>query len=406
MPDPDRWIARQRDLVLYLAATCVTSIIQFGQGVAVGWFIYEKTDSELALGLVGLVQFLPVLAFFLPAGHIADSFDRRRVVMLSLAITASASALLAVIATADLPVPVTYVALALSGCAQILNRPARDALLPNLVPAGNLARALALNASLFQIASVGAPALAGALLAAFGSAFPVHAVNVGLAVIAFGLTMAIRARQEVGARRAVTLNELLAGFVFVWEQRPVLAVMSVDLFAVLFGGAVALLPVFAKDVLHVGPAGLGLLNAAPAAGAVLVALGVARFGVRVDGKVFLGAVAGFGAAMIVFGLSTNFWLSLGALIAAGAFDSVGVVIRLTVVQSLTPDHLRGRVSAINRVFISSSNELGAFESGLLAALIGAIPTVVVGGFVTLAIVALSPRVFPQLRSLRQAIAAH
>ncbi len=395
---------RNRDLRLYLAATGFTAIVHFGQGVAVGWYIYDKTGSAFALGLVGLAQFLPVLAFFLPAGHIADTFDRRRVLILSQGLTAAASLLLATVTAMKLNVEWIYLGLVLSGCAQILNRPARDALLSGLVSADELPRAVALNTLLFQVSSVGAPSFAGALLAEFSSAVPVHVANSICAVAAMVLIAAIRARQaRTATRRGATLKELLAGFTFVWEQRQVLAVMTIDLFAVLFGGAVALLPVFARDVLHVGAGGLGLLNAAPAAGALLVTLGIARFGLPMSGKAFLWAVAGFGACMVIFGLSKSYWLSFMVLIASGAFDSISVVVRQTVIQTRTPDHLRGRVAALSRVFISSSNELGALESGLLAALIGAIPAVVAGGLATLVIVGISPRVFPQLRDLQRGV---
>lgn len=392
-----------RDFKLYLLISVIGAIVHFGQGVAVGWSVYEQTGSPMALGLVGVAQFLPILIFFLPAGHVADRFERRGVIAASLLLTASATLLLALAAGLQLGVGWTYAALVVSGCAQILNRPARDALMPALVPPGQLAPGIAIASSLHQVASMAAPAVAGMVLAAFHSALPIHAANCALTLVALGATLAIRQRSRgqpatVGAGR---LAEVLAGFTHVWRTRLLLAVMSVDLVAVLFGGAVALLPIYAKDILQVGPAGLGILSTAPAVGAATAGLLIARFGVALDARLFLGAVGGFGLMTVVFGLSTSFPLSLVALALLGGLDSISVVIRQTVIQQATPDALRGRVGAVNRVFISSSNELGALESGLLAALAGPVAAVVGGGLVTVLVAVASPRIFPQLRLLRR-----
>lgn len=397
-PEPqDAW--SRRDVGLHLLATLASSLIHFSQGVAVGWHIYEHTGSAFSLGLVGLFQFLPILGLFLITGHLVDRYERRAILLVSLPLTAASSAWLAATMALALPVGWIYGALFLSGCAQILNRPARDALLPSLVPATALARTLAINTSLVQTASVSAPAAAGLILALDHSAVPVPLINVGLAFIALGATLAIRTRSRAAQPGGFSLHSLLGGLRFVWQERPVLAVMTVDMLAVLFGGAVALLPVYAKDILNVGPGGLGVLSAAPAVGAVLVSLGIARFGIRVEGRLFLWTVAGFGLATMVFGYSRSFPLSLLALLAIGAFDSVSVVIRQTIVQGQTPDALRGRVAAVNRVFISSSNELGAVESGTAAALLGPVAAVVAGGAATLLVVAGCPLVFPQLKHL-------
>ncbi|WP_374267293.1 MFS transporter [Zoogloea sp.] len=395
--------AHNRDFRLYLVISVINAIVHFGQGVAVGWSVYELTGSSMALGLVGLAQFLPILLFFLPAGHLADRFERRRMVVASLAFTVVATGLLAVAAWRQLGVGWIYGALLCSGTAQILNRPARDALLPALVGAEHLARAIALATSLHQVASMAAPALAGLVLAAWHSALPIHAANCLLSLVAVVATLAIRQRSrgQPAAAGSGRLAEVLAGFAHVWRARLLLAVMSVDLVAVLFGGAVALLPVYAKDILQVGPAGLGILSTAPAVGSAVAGLLIARFGVALDGRLFLGAVGGFGLMTVVFGLSTSFPLSLAALALLGGLDSISVVIRQTVIQQGTPDALRGRVGAVNRVFISSSNELGALESGLLAAAIGPVAAVVGGGAVTLLVALASPRVFPQLRLLRR-----
>lgn len=396
--------ALPRDFRLYLLISVMGALVHFGQGVAVGWSVYEQTGSSLALGLVGLAQFLPILLFFLPAGQVADRFERRSVIVTSLALSASAALLLGAAAWLNLDVAWTYGALLLSGCAQILNRPARDALMPTLVPPAQLARAIALASSLHQVASMAAPALAGLGLALFHSALPIHAANTVFILVALAATLAIRQRSRGHAPAPGDrgrLREMLAGFTHIRSSRLLLAVMSIDLLAVLFGGAVALLPVYAKDILQVGPAGLGMLSTAPAVGAAVAGLAMARFGVALDGRLFLGAVGGFGLMTLMFGLSTHFPLSLIALALLGGLDSISVVIRQTVIQQATPDALRGRVAAVNRVFISSSNELGALESGLLAAAVGPVLAVAGGGVLTLLVVAASPSLFPELSHWRR-----
>jgi len=391
---------RSRDYRRFSGVALLAAMIERSQGVAIGWDVYERTGSALALGALGLVQFLPVLALFLPAGHLADRFDRRWVLGLSFAAWGAANLLLAVTSLAGSHTGWIYLAAAGLGSALVINRPARDALLAQLAPPETLARAVAWNSSLFQFASVAGPAAAGTLIAATGTASSAYLANVGFAVLAAALALAIRRRPLEHAARARSLRDLLAGVAHVWRTKPILGVITLDLFAVLFGGATALFPIFAKDILHVGPAGLGWLTAAPAIGALAMAVAQsAAPPLRRAGLVFVWAVAGYGLAVIVFGLSTWFWLSLAALLAAGALDNLSVVIRATVVQLYTPDALRGRVSAVNRVFISSSNELGAFESGVLAAFIGPVATVVFGGVATIALVLGALRLFPDLRRL-------
>jgi len=391
---------RSRDYRRFSALALLAAMIERSQGVAIGWDVYERTGSALALGVLGLVQFLPVLMLFLPAGHLADRFDRRWVLLASFSAWGAANALLAVTSLTGGPAGWIYLAAAGLGSALVVNRPARDALLAQLAPPETLARAVAWNSSLFQFASVAGPAAAGTLIAATGTASSVYLANVGFAVLAAAIALAIRRRPIDHAARARSLRDLLAGVEHVWRTKPILGVITLDLFAVLFGGATALFPIFAKDILHVGPAGLGWLTAAPAIGALAMAVAQGTAPpLRRAGRVFVWAVAGYGLAMIVFGLSTWFWLSLAALVAAGALDNLSVVIRATVVQLYTPDALRGRVSAVNRVFISSSNELGAFESGVLAAFIGPVATVVFGGVATIALVLGALRLFPDLRRL-------
>ncbi len=380
----------------------IASLAQQSLGVAIGWDIYERTGSALALGWIGLVQFIPVLAFFLPAGQLADRHDRRRIVAASLVVWVAASSLLVFVAWRALPVVWIYVAIAAVGMSTVLNRAGRDALLSQLVPADTLAQGVMWNSTVFQTASVAGPALAGLLIALGGSAITVYGFNLAAMLVAMALALAIRSRPITRQNRPSTWGDVFGGLAHVWKTKVVLGLITVDLFAVLLGGATALMPIFAKDILHVGPAGLGWLSAGPAIGAVMIATATARGWRRTShaGRTFLWAVAVFGLATIVFGLSQWFWLSLLALIVLGAADNVGAVIRQTAVQLYTPDELRGRVAAVNRVFISSSNELGAVESGLLASLTNPVFAVAAGGVATLLIAGFGFRVFPDLKSLK------
>ena len=393
---------RHRDYRFFIAMVLIASLAQQSLGVAIGWDIYERTGSALALGWIGLVQFIPVLAFFLPAGQLADRHDRRRIVAASLVVWVAASAWLVFVAWRALPVLWIYVAIAAVGMSTVLNRAGRDALLSQLVPADTLAQGVMWNSTVFQTASVAGPALAGLLIALGGSAITVYAFNLVAMLVAMALALTIRRRPITRQNRPSTWGDVFGGLAHVWKTKVVLGLITVDLFAVLLGGATALMPIFAKDILHVGPAGLGWLSAGPAIGAVMIATATARGWRRTShaGRSCLWAVAVFGLATIVFGLSQWFWLSLLALIVLGAADNVGAVIRQTAVQLYTPDELRGRVAAVNRVFISSSNELGAVESGLLASLTNPVFAVAAGGVATLVIAAFGFRVFPELKKLK------
>ena len=420
---------RYRDYRLFIAMVLIASLCQQALGVAVGWDIYERTGSVMALGWVGLAQFIPVLLFFLPAGQLADRYDRRRIVAVSLTLWVAASALLVWSAWRNAPVFSIYAALFAIGAATILNRAGRDALLSQLVPPAALARAVMWNSTVFQTASVAGPALAGLLIAssaavlgtaggsaggaalvsaggaaggaAGSSAIIVYAFNLIGMLIAMVLALSIRHHPLTASQRPSTWADVFGGLVHVWQTKVVLGLITIDLFAVLLGGAVALLPVYAKDVLNTGAAGLGWLAAAPAIGAVAMAFVHARArGHAHAGRTFLWAVGVFGLATIVFGLSRWYWLSFAALVLVGAADNVGAVIRQTAVQLYTPDQLRGRVAAVNRVFISSSNELGAVESGLLASLTNPVFAVVAGGLVTLLIAAGGFKMFPDLRTMK------
>ncbi len=408
---------RYRDYRLFIAMVLIASLCQQALGVAVGWDIYERTGSVMALGWVGLAQFIPVLLFFLPAGQLADRYDRRRIVAVSLTLWVAASILLVWSAWRNAPVFSIYAALFAIGAATILNRAGRDALLSQLVPPAALARAVMWNSTVFQTASVAGPALAGLLIAssaavlgtaggaaggaAGSSAIIVYAFNLIGMLIAMVLALSIRHHPLTAGQRPSTWADVFGGLVHVWQTKVVLGLITIDLFAVLLGGAVALLPVYAKDVLNTGAAGLGWLAAAPAIGAVAMAFVHARArGHAHAGRTFLWAVGVFGLATIVFGLSRWYWLSFAALVLVGAADNIGAVIRQTAVQLYTPDQLRGRVAAVNRVFISSSNELGAVESGLLASLTNPVFAVVAGGLVTLLIAAGGFKMFPDLRTMK------
>jgi hypothetical protein len=392
---------RHRDYRRFIAMVLLASLCQQSLGVAVGWDIYERTGSAMALGWVGLAQFIPVLLFFLPAGQLADRHDRRRIVAVSLTIWVAASALLVWSAWRSLPVVSVYVALTAIGMSTVLNRAGRDALLSQMVPVESLARAVMWNSTVFQTASVAGPALAGLLIGLGGSAITVYWFNLIGMLVAMALALSIRRHPLVTGKRPSTWGDVFGGLAHVWRTKVVLGLITIDLFAVLLGGATALLPIYAKDILHVGATGLGWLAAAPAVGAVGVAIVHARARPHAHaGRAFLWAVAVFGLATLVFGLSRWYWLSFLALVVVGASDNVGAVIRQTAVQLYTPDELRGRVAAVNRVFISSSNELGAVESGLMASLTNPVFTVVAGGAVVLMIAAAGFRVFPDLRRLK------
>jgi MFS family permease len=365
--------------------------------VALGWQMYDLTHSAWNLGLVGLFQFVPALALALVAGHVADRHDRRHIVSLALTLQLLA-ALLLLLAThehwlsRDLILGVSL----LLGVARSFQMTAQQALTPLLVPAAILARAMAFSSSGMQAAIIGGPALGGFLYAA--GAGVVYAACAGLFVLAAALVWSARYDHKPVPRAPVTLDTLLAGVRFIRAKPVVLGAISLDLFAVLLGGAVALLPIYARDILHAGPEGLGLLRGAPAVGALLMSLVLARWTItRRAGAILFACVAIFGATTIVFGLSTWFWLSMAALFVNGAADMVSVVVRQTLVQLDTPDEMRGRVSAVNSIFIGASNQLGEFESGATAALFGPVGAVVAGGVGTLVVVGLWMRWFPELR---------
>jgi len=372
--------------------------------VAVGWQIYAITGRALDLGLIGLVQFFPSVMLALPAGHVADQFERRRIVMLGQIVDMIAIAVLAAISLMHLAHEGMILTLVfVIGVAKAFEFPALQSMLPALVPTAILPRAMAASASAGQAAMIMGPAVGGFLYVA--GAGVVYGVCAVLYLIAVVLMARMRYEQAQPKREPATLTTLFAGVHFIRRRPDVLGVISLDLFAVLLGGATALLPIFAKDVLHTGPWGLGLLRAAPAVGALLMSLWLARHSMeRRVGPIMFASVAGFGLATLVFAVSKVLWLSLIALFALGAFDMVSMVIRGALVQLDTPDDMRGRVSAVNAIFINTSNQLGEFESGLLAAWVGAINATLIGGIGTLVVVGLWMAMFPTLRH-RQSLRA-
>ncbi len=368
------------------------------QTVAVGWDLYERTGSTLALGAVGLAQVVPIFALTLPAGQIADRFARKRVLAVAQALMMASSIGLALVTLRHAHLAIFYALLVLNGIGRSFNGPAKDSLQPQLLPLDLLGNGATWRSGAFQLAAVVGPALGGAMIAAFHRAFPVYLLA-ALTAASFALLLRpVRPRPFERRRDVVGLESLIAGIRFLWRTPILLAIITLDMFAVLLGGATMLLPVYAKDILRVGPQGLGWMLAAPAVGALLTALFIAhRRPMPRAGRSLLRAVAGFGVATVVFGVSRSFPLSLLMLALVGAFDMVSVVVRSTLVQVLTPDDLRGRVGAINSLFIGTSNELGGFESGATAALFGPVASVVLGGVGSLVVVAIVARVWPQVR---------
>ena len=387
---------RYRDFTLFLGAMVATGLAVEMSFVAIGWQVYAVHGDPLDLGLVGLAMFIPLPLLALPAGHLADRFPRRT--LLALATGVDIAVMLGLLAVTRAGASQTWPFFVLAfgtGVASALGAPASRALTPSLVSRSVLVRALALRSVVLQAAVIVGPALGGILFSLHNEL--VYAVAASLSAVSLGGVLLLRSGREPVGGSSPDLESVLGGVRLVRSTPVLLGAISLDLFAVLFGGAVALLPVFAKDVLHVGPAGLGVLRAAPAVGALCSAVIMTRWPVRRHaGRTLLTVVALYGVTIVVFGLSQMMWLSLLALVAGGATDMVSVVLRQTILPLVTPDELRGRVNAVEMVFISASNELGAFESGVAAALVGAVPAVVIGGALTIAIAVGWRRFFPAL----------
>ncbi|HUE63695.1 MAG TPA: MFS transporter [Rhizomicrobium sp.] len=402
MSDHSRIVYRDRDLYSFVTSRFIATLAIQVQSVAIGWQIYDMERTPLALGLVGLCQFLPMFLLTLPAGDITDRFNQRRVYSLAAALQALCSILFLALSVFR---PHTgwmyYVVLVLFGAARGFAGPSGSSLLPFLVPPERFSRAIAFSSSFFTAATISGPALGGFL---YGLG-PVYVYSICIA----GFVGAALIVARLGGRRFVPeksqtnrYERVAEGVTFVRSRPVVLGAISLDLFAVLLGGATALLPIYARDILHVGPLGFGFLRSAPAAGAFFMAFSLTHFPIRsgVGAKMFA-TVAVFGIATIVFGLSTYYPLSLLALFVLGVSDMVSVNIRGTLIQLSTPDTMRGRVSAVSMLFIGASNELGEFESGTTAALMGTVPAVVAGGIGTLLVVGLWMKLFPPLRQVNK-----
>ena len=399
----DRYaVLRIRDFQLYLAGRFIASVGQQMLGTAVGWELYERTRSSLALGIVGLVQIGPLILLTLPAGHVADQYDRRRIVVWTQGLFALSALGLTFVSWRQSPVAWTYVFLALGAMGRAFLWPATSAFLPELVPRELFPGAVTWNSGSFQISAAVGPALGGLLIAATRGATPVYVLATLSALACGGMFAVIRSQPPTAKPARMTAENLWTGLRFVLHTRIILATITLDLFAVLLGGAVALLPVYSRDILHVGPQGLGWLQAALPAGSASMAFFLAhRPPMQRAGRSLLLAVAAFGLATMIFGWSTSFWLSLAMMYVCGAADNVSVVVRNTLVQVLTPNELRGRVSAVNALFISSSNQFGAFESGLVANWLGPIFAVVSGGIGTVLVVVATAVIWPEMRRIKR-----
>jgi MFS family permease len=401
MPESAAAVFRQSNFRYYLIVRVLTTTATEMQAVAVAWQVYALTHRPLDLGLVGMAQFLPGILLFLVTGQTADRFARQRILQVCCGGFALCSLLLLGLTwhglTSILPI---YGVLLLNGIARAFSGPAGQAFLPLLVTEEAFPRAVAWNSSIFQAATIAGPVVGGLLYGWTGSPTPVYCCAAVEYLAALAMLAGIRVGAAQGPRPAASYQMALEGLRYIRRNKLILGAISLDLFAVLLGGAAALLPVYAREILKIGASGLGILRSAPGAGAVIVALIVSRWPLqRHAGAIMLWCVGGFGVFTVVFGLSRRPWLSLVALALIGACDMVSVIVRHTLVQLSTPDEMRGRVSAVNMVFIGASNEVGQFESGVTAQWFGTAPAVVLGGLGTIAIVALWAWRFPALRQV-------
>jgi MFS family permease len=368
--------------------------------VAIGWEVYARTHQAIMLGYTGLAQFAPTLLLSLVAGHAADRYDRRLVVVAGQSVMALTSVGLAALSLSHGPVALIFLLLAARGTGDAFTVAAWSALPPQTVPASAFGNAASWSSSLWQLASISGPALAGLIIATGRGAAPVYVLDAVANVISLLLIWRIRGRQEARAEERMTLDGLMGGVRFIWRTPVILAAITLDMVAVLLGGAVTLLPVYASDILRVGAAGLGVMVAAPSVGALLMAIAQAYLPpFRHAGRTLLLAVAGFGLVTVVFGVSRSFPLSLAMLAALGACDNISVVVRKTLMLTHVPDELRGRLGAVNNVFIGSSNQLGGFESGLTAQIFGPVLAVVIGGAGSMLAVGAIAYAWPDLRRL-------
>jgi len=392
---------RYGDFRLFFLAIFLTSIGEQMMSVAIGWELYQRTNSALALGFVGLVQVLPVIVLSLPAGQVADRANRKRIMLITQLVFVIGAVGLTLLSYFQGPLVLIYGCLLLGGIASSFSNPASSALLAQTVPSEAYQSAATWQSSSWQLASVAGPALGGLMIALFHRATPVFLVNaLALAIVLFCI-LALRVKQaRPTVRERTTVRSLLEGLSFLRKTQVMLAAITLDLFAVLLGGAVTLLPIYARDILHVGPSGLGWLLAAPSIGALVMTLFLAYLPpFKHAGRSLLLAVAMFGLATCIFGLSRAFWLSLLMLFVLGAMDNISVVVRSTLMLTRTPEEMRGRVSSVNGLFISMSNQLGGFESGLAAQFLGPVVAVAAGGIGTILVVLLVATLWPEMRRL-------
>jgi MFS family permease len=393
-------LTRHRSFILFWVSRVFSAVGFQMSSVALGWLVYDKTGSAYDLGLVGLTQFVPMALLTFLVGHAADRFDRRRIVVLCHLVQCATLGLLTIgIVTHELGLTAIFCAVAVLGAARAFESPTMTALLPVLVPIRLLHQAIAISTSAMQTATIVGPSLGGLLYVA-GADFPFGLAALLLLCAALSM-MAIKLERQAPRREPVTLRSVFSGVSFIFGRPIVLGTISLDLFAVLLGGVTALMPIFARDILHTGPWGLGLLRSAPAVGALAMSLVLARFSLgRAVGLKMFASVMVFGLATIVFSASVSLPISLVALLALGAADNVSVVIRNSLVQLSTPDGMRGRVNAVNSLFIGTSNQLGDFESGMVAGLLGAVPAGILGGVGTVLVALLWMRLFPTLRDVQ------
>jgi MFS family permease len=394
-------VLRVRDFRLLLAGRLITTFGNEMMTFAISWELWLRTRSAFALGMVGLVQVVPVILLSLSGGHYADQHNRRRIMVVTQTCFALCSLGLAYLSWIQGPLVLIYGCLLMIGVARAFNDPASSTLIPETVPSELFSNAATWSSSAWQVAAISGPTAAGIVVALAGHVTGIYVFN-ALATFTFVLLIGmLKGKPLPLARKSATLDSLLEGFRFMRDTKVILAAITLDMFAVLFGGATALLPIYATEILKVDSVGFGVLRAAPSIGALLMAFAIAHLPpFQHAGKTLLLAVTGFGIATIIFGLSTWFWLSVAMLVLLGGLDNISVVIRSTLMLTLTPDEMRGRVSSVNSIFVSVSNEMGAFESGLVASLVGPILSVVGGGIGTILVILVVARVWPEMRAMK------
>ncbi len=389
------------DFRLLISASFIASLGNQMLSVAIGWELWLRTHDAFMLGLIGLAEVVPVILLSLPAGHVADHYNRKKIVFVTQILFMLCSIGLALLSLFQGPLLLIYLCLVGIGISRAFNGPATSTLLPQTVPPSAFASAATWSSSAWQLASILGPALAGFIIAILHQPTIIYMLNAVAAIVFLVLVALIKGRPLALSAKTATLESLAEGLRFIRKTKIILAAITLDMFAVLLGGAVALLPVYATDVLKVGPEGLGLMRAAPSIGAIIMAVLMAHFPpLKQAGKTLLLAVAGFGLATIIFGISTSFWLSIVMLTLLGGLDNISVVIRSTLLLTRTPDEMRGRISAVNSIFIGASNELGGFESGVMAALLGPVASVVFGGVGTILVVLIVAKIWPEMRNLK------